>query len=173
MIVQPLCVSLQQQRRSPFSLSGSPNLKNQLSGSLEVAPRSRWDVSITCVQHNKSVFCSSSIFSLFGLLQTFQRIQRNRQSRIRVKLSRRAGKRSDEILEEDIVEPVSNSHDHHHHHHHNHHQQNHHAFRKMEQPQSSSTPGREKVFPFSDIVPHKFSINLSYFLQKNQLFFFF
>jgi len=73
-------------------------------------------------------------------LQTFQRIQRNRQSRIRVKLSRRAGKRSDEILEEDIVEPVSNSHDHHHHHHHNHHQQNHHAFRKMEQPQSSSTP---------------------------------
>ena len=160
MIVQPLCVSLQQQRRSPFSLSGSPNLKNQLSGSLEVAPRSRWDVSITCVQHNKSVFCSS-IFSLFGLLQTFQRIQRNRQSRIRVKLSRRAGKRSDEILEEDIVEPVSNSHDHHHHHHHNHHQQNHHAFRKMEQPQSSSTPGREKVFPFSDIVPHKFSINLS------------
>ena len=35
-------------------------------------------------------------------LQTFQRIQRNRQSRIRVKLSRRAGKRPDEILEEDI-----------------------------------------------------------------------
>ena len=38
--------------------------------------------------------------------QSFQRIQRNRQSRIRVKLCRRAGKRQDEILEEDasIVE---------------------------------------------------------------------
>ena len=35
-------------------------------------------------------------------MKTFQRIQRNRQSRIRVKLSRRAGKRPDEILEEDI-----------------------------------------------------------------------
>ena len=34
-------------------------------------------------------------------LQTFQRIQRNRQSRIRVKLSRRAAKRQDEILEEE------------------------------------------------------------------------
>ena len=64
MIVQPMCFSLQQQRRSPFSLSGSPNLKNQLSGSLEVAPRSRWDVSITCVQHNKSVFCSLLLSSL-------------------------------------------------------------------------------------------------------------
>lgn len=46
---------------------------------LEIAPRSRWD--------------------------TFQRIQRNRQSRIRVKLSRRAGKRPDEILEEEGHEP--------------------------------------------------------------------
>lgn len=34
-------------------------------------------------------------------VQTFQRIQRNRQSRIRVKLSRRAAKRQDEILEEE------------------------------------------------------------------------
>jgi len=33
--------------------------------------------------------------------QTFQRIQRNRQGRIRVKLSRRAAKRQDEILEEE------------------------------------------------------------------------
>merc|ERR1719445_1620949 len=39
------------------------------------APRTRWD--------------------------SFQRIQRNRQSRIRVKLCRKAGKRQDEILEED------------------------------------------------------------------------
>lgn len=89
----------------------SPSMKNQLS--LEVAPRSRWD--------------------------TFQRIQRNRQSRIRVKLSRRAGKRSDEILEEDIVpEPVSNSHQG------QHNDLHHHQFQqsrtKMEQPQSSSTP---------------------------------
>ena len=71
-------------------------------------------------------------------LQTFQRIQRNRQSRIRVKLSRRAGKRSDEILEEDVVEPVSNSHQH----------DLHHQFQqrtKMEQPQSSSTPGKTKI----------------------------
>ena len=67
-------------------------------------------------------------------MQTFQRIQRNRQSRIRVKLSRRAGKRSDEILEEDIVEPVSNSQD-------LHHQFHHQQRTKMEQPQSSSTPG--------------------------------
>ena len=36
------------------------------------------------------------------LFQSFQRIQRNRQSRIRVKLCRRAGKRQDEILEEDV-----------------------------------------------------------------------
>ena len=36
------------------------------------------------------------------IFQTFQRIQRNRQSRIRVKLSRRAGERPDEILEEEI-----------------------------------------------------------------------
>ena len=35
------------------------------------------------------------------LFQTFQRIQRNRHCRIRVKLSRRAGKRPDEILEEE------------------------------------------------------------------------
>ena len=35
------------------------------------------------------------------LFQSFQRIQRNRQSRIRVKLYRRAGKRPDEILEEE------------------------------------------------------------------------
>ena len=34
--------------------------------------------------------------------QSFQRIQRNRQSRIRVKLCRKAGKRPDEILEEDV-----------------------------------------------------------------------
>jgi hypothetical protein len=34
-------------------------------------------------------------------LQNFQRIQRNRQSRIRVKLCRRAGKRQDEILVEE------------------------------------------------------------------------
>ena len=62
-------------------------------------------------------------------LQTFQRIQRNRQSRIRVKLSRRAGKRSDEILEEDEPNGI---------HHHVMHLGAHH---KMEQPQSSSTPG--------------------------------
>ena len=36
------------------------------------------------------------------MFQSFQRIQRNRQSRIRVKLCRRAGKRQDEILEEDV-----------------------------------------------------------------------
>ena len=40
----------------------------------------------------------------FSLFQTFQRIQRNRQSRIRVKLSRRAGKRPDEVLEEEMEE---------------------------------------------------------------------
>ena len=40
------------------------------------------------------------------LLQNFQRIQRNRQSRIRVKLCRRAGKRQDEVLvEEEEVSP--------------------------------------------------------------------
>ncbi len=38
--------------------------------------------------------------------QNFQRIQRNRQSRIRVKLCRRAGKRQDEVLlEEDSPTP--------------------------------------------------------------------
>ena len=78
-------------------------------------------------------------------MQTFQRIQRNRQSRIRVKLSRRAGKRSDEILEEDIVpEPVSNSHQG------QHNDLHHHQFQqsrtKMEQPQSSSTPGKNQYF---------------------------
>ena len=81
----------------------------------------------------------------FPILQTFQRIQRNRQSRIRVKLSRRAGKRSDEILEEDIVpEPVSNSHQG------QHNDLHHHQFQqsrtKMEQPQSSSTPGKKEIF---------------------------
>ena len=80
----------------------------------------------------------------FLILQTFQRIQRNRQSRIRVKLSRRAGKRSDEILEEDIVpEPVSNSHQG------QHNDLHHHQFQqsrtKMEQPQSSSTPGKKRT----------------------------
>ena len=40
----------------------------------------------------------------FWFFQTFQRIQRNRQSRIRVKLSRRAGKRPDEVLEEEMEE---------------------------------------------------------------------
>ena len=40
----------------------------------------------------------------FLFFQTFQRIQRNRQSRIRVKLSRRAGKRPDEVLEEEMEE---------------------------------------------------------------------
>ena len=68
-------------------------------------------------------------YFLLLLLQTFQRIQRNRQSRIRVKLSRRAGKRSDEILEEDEPNGI---------HHHVMHLGAHH---KMEQPQSSSTPG--------------------------------
>ena len=121
-------------------INASPTMKNQLSGSLEVAPRSRWDVSITWFRTINLSDCSLFL----SAVQTFQRIQRNRQSRIRVKLSRRAGKRSDEILEEDIVEPVSNSHDHHHH-------QPNHAFRKMEQPQSSSTPGnvcflKEKLF---------------------------
>ena len=81
----------------------------------------------------------------FLILQTFQRIQRNRQSRIRVKLSRRAGKRSDEILEEDIVpEPVSNSHQG------QHNDLHHHQFQqsrtKMEQPQSSSMPGKKEIF---------------------------
>ena len=38
-------------------------------------------------------------------LQSFQRIQRTRQSRIRVKLCRKAGKRADEVLEEDIAAP--------------------------------------------------------------------
>jgi hypothetical protein len=51
--------------------------------------------------------------------QNFQRIQRNRQSRIRVKLCRRAGKRQDEVLlEEDsptppppaIASPASSNH---------------------------------------------------------------
>lgn len=41
------------------------------------APRTRWD--------------------------SFQRIQRNRQSRIRVKMCRKAGKRADEVLEEDLA----------------------------------------------------------------------
>jgi hypothetical protein len=54
-----------------------------------------------------------------SLSQNFQRIQRNRQSRIRVKLCRRAGKRQDEILlEEDsptppppaIASPASSNH---------------------------------------------------------------
>jgi hypothetical protein len=51
------------------------------------------------------------------LSQNFQRIQRNRQSRIRVKLCRRAGKRQDEVLlEEDsptppaIASPASSNH---------------------------------------------------------------
>ena len=35
------------------------------------------------------------------MFQSFQRIQRNRQSRIRLKLSRRAGRRQDEVLEEE------------------------------------------------------------------------
>ena len=67
-------------------------------------------------------------YFLLLLLQTFQRIQRNRQSRIRVKLSRRAGKRSDEILEEDEPNGI-------------HHHAMHLGAHKMEQPQSSSTPG--------------------------------
>ena len=67
-------------------------------------------------------------FYFLLLLQTFQRIQRNRQSRIRVKLSRRAGKRSDEILEEDEPNGI-------------HHHAMHLGAHKMEQPQSSSTPG--------------------------------
>jgi hypothetical protein len=54
-----------------------------------------------------------------SLSQNFQRIQRNRQSRIRVKLCRRAGKRQDEVLlEEDsptppppaIASPASSNH---------------------------------------------------------------
>jgi hypothetical protein len=52
-----------------------------------------------------------------SLSQNFQRIQRNRQSRIRVKLCRRAGKRQDEVLlEEDsptppaITSPASSNH---------------------------------------------------------------
>ena len=95
--------------------------------------------NISCVTDSKMNFL---------ILQTFQRIQRNRQSRIRVKLSRRAGKRSDEILEEDIVpEPVSNSHQG------QHNDLHHHQFQqsrtKMEQPQSSSTPGKNQYFVHS------------------------
>ena len=48
--------------------------------------------------------CTKSGFQLYlkkTFFQSFQRIQRNRQSRIRVKLCRKAGKRQDEILEED------------------------------------------------------------------------
>jgi hypothetical protein len=52
-----------------------------------------------------------------SLSQNFQRIQRNRQSRIHVKLCRRAGKRQDEVLlEEDsppppaIASPASSNH---------------------------------------------------------------
>ena len=67
--------------------------------------------------------------TVFLYFQTFQRIQRNRQSRIRVKLSRRAGKRSDEILEED-EHPANDFHAHL-------------RATKMEQPQSSSTPGTQ------------------------------
>ncbi|XP_059090749.1 E3 ubiquitin-protein ligase RNF220-like [Tigriopus californicus] len=66
----------QQQQQHPQNVMDPLN-KHHMSpkNPLEIAPRSRWD--------------------------TFQRIQRNRQSRIRVKLSRRAGKRPDEILEEE------------------------------------------------------------------------
>ena len=47
--------------------------------------------------------CTKSGFRQYlkKFFQSFQRIQRNRQSRIRVKLCRKAGKRQDEILEED------------------------------------------------------------------------
>jgi len=64
-----------------LSMMRSPDLGRQrYPGSpgpgMDQAPRTRWD--------------------------SFQRIQRNRQSRIRVKLCRKAGKRQDEILEEDV-----------------------------------------------------------------------
>jgi hypothetical protein len=61
----------------------------------------------------------SMLNSRTAFLQNFQRIQRNRQSRIRVKLCRRAGKRQDEVLlEEDsptppppaIASPASSNH---------------------------------------------------------------
>ncbi|XP_040579953.2 E3 ubiquitin-protein ligase RNF220 [Lepeophtheirus salmonis] len=67
----------QQQALKIARNQSAQNVPNKLSSGIEVAPRSRWD--------------------------TFQRIQRNRQSRIRVKLSRRAGKRPDEILEEEFL----------------------------------------------------------------------
>ena len=47
---------------------------------------------------------------IFWIFQSFQRIQRNRQSRIRIKLSRRAGKRQDEVLEEDSTEAEAEVH---------------------------------------------------------------
>jgi len=63
-----------------LSMMRSPELARQRyprspGPGMDQAPRTRWD--------------------------SFQRIQRNRQSRIRVKLCRKAGKRQDEILEED------------------------------------------------------------------------
>ena len=102
----------------------------------------------TYIPSYPNISCVTDSKMNFLILQTFQRIQRNRQSRIRVKLSRRAGKRSDEILEEDIVpEPVSNSHQG------QHNDLHHHQFQqsrtKMEQPQSSSTPGKNQYFVHS------------------------
>lgn len=122
----------------------SPNLKNPLAsgGSLEVAPRSRWDVSRVFPELK-----SERMRSRLSFFQTFQRIQRNRQSRIRVKLSRRAGKRYDEILEEDAVtniHPFTPPHDP--------------QANKMEQPQSSSTPGNyHSLFDthFASIISQK------------------
>lgn len=67
----------------------SPDLihhKFAMSPGLDQAPRNRWD--------------------------SFQRIQRNRQSRIRLKLSRRAGRRQDEVLEEEEVRAVAQTEDH-------------------------------------------------------------
>jgi hypothetical protein len=59
----------------------------------------------------------SMLTSRTAFPQNFQRIHRNRQSRIRVKLCRRAGKRQDEVLlEEDsppppaIASPASSNH---------------------------------------------------------------
>ncbi len=97
---------------NPFDAASTSPYGKQMSprgNSHEVAPKSRWDVSAIW---KKVLLCAAakSLFPPFFSLKTFQRIQRNRQSRIRVKLSRRAAKRQDEILEEEDQEPPKQQH---------------------------------------------------------------